>query len=72
MYNVGAGCQYFSYWQIFAKIQPEKCDFDFYKRFFMRKMVQVCQILERKKIKSPNFYKVPTGSQEYRRILVFF
>jgi len=26
------------YWPIFAKIQPEKCDFDQYKGFFMGKI----------------------------------
>jgi hypothetical protein len=30
-------------------IRPEKCDFDQYKGFIMEKMVQICQIFERKK-----------------------
>jgi hypothetical protein len=38
------------FWQIFTKVQPEKCDFDQYKGFFMGKMVQILQILENEKI----------------------
>jgi hypothetical protein len=32
--------QCFFYWQIFAKIRLEKCDFDQYKGFFIGKMVE--------------------------------
>jgi hypothetical protein len=32
----------------FAKIRPEKCDFDQCKGFFMRKMVQTRQISKKK------------------------
>ncbi len=40
----------------FAKIQPEKCDFDQYKGIFMGKMVQIRQISKIKKFKLPDFY----------------
>jgi hypothetical protein len=48
IYNFSMQC--FFYWRIFAKIRPEKCDFDQYKGFFMRKMVQIRQISKIKKI----------------------
>jgi hypothetical protein len=50
------GLQCFIYWRIFAKIRPKKCDFDHYKGFFMRKMVQIRQISKIKKFKSPDFF----------------
>ncbi len=49
-------CSVFFYWRIFAKIRPEKYDFDQYKGFFIGKMVQIRQISKRKKFKSPDFY----------------
>jgi len=43
-------------WRIFTKFRPEKYDFDLYKGFFIRKMVQICQILNFKNSKLSNFY----------------
>jgi hypothetical protein len=45
----------FFYCQIFAKIRPEKYDFDGYKGFFIGKMVQISQILKRKEIQIARF-----------------
>jgi hypothetical protein len=43
------------------------------KGFFMGKIVQICQISKKNKILIARFLQqVPVGSQEYRRILVFF
>jgi hypothetical protein len=48
----------FFYWRIFAKIQPEKCDFDQYKRIFHGKTSPNFPIFKKKKknSKSPDFY----------------
>jgi len=54
-------CLFFG--QNFVKFQLEKYDFD---QIFMRKMTQICEILKEKN------YKIPVGSQEYRRILLLF
>ncbi len=62
-----------NYWQTLTNIRPEKCDFDQNKWFFMGKMVQIHQILERKKFKSLDFLQeVPVSRQEYKRSLVIF
>jgi hypothetical protein len=37
------------FWQNFAKIQPEKYNFDLYKAFSMKKMTQILQISKKKK-----------------------
>ncbi len=39
--------QCFSYWQIFSKFQPEKYDFYLHKGFFLGKMAQIYQILNK-------------------------
>jgi hypothetical protein len=35
--NISPKFQCFCYWRVFAKIRPEKCDFDQCKGFFMGK-----------------------------------
>jgi hypothetical protein len=67
--------QCFFSWQIFAEFRPEKYDFDLFTGFFMEKIIQIRQILTTSFFfKSPDFYHKfpPVGSQDYRRILLFF
>jgi hypothetical protein len=39
---------------LLQKFQPEKCDFELYKDFCMKKMAQIPQILKEKNLKSPD------------------
>jgi hypothetical protein len=67
------GVTVFFSWPNFAKFWPEKYDFDlYYQGFLMGKMAQIRRI-------SKNVFRIakilrllPVGSQEYRRILIFF
>jgi hypothetical protein len=67
----------FNFCPNFAKFGPEKSDFHLYKGFFKNGKKKWAQIRQFSRIlfyfsKSPNFYdKVPVGSQEYWRNLVF-
>jgi hypothetical protein len=51
-----SGISVFFYWRIFAKVRPEKCDFDHYKGFSIGKNGPNSAYLEKKrKFKSPYF-----------------
>jgi hypothetical protein len=58
---------------LISNFRPEKCDFDQFKGFFIEKVVRIRQISKRNKIQIARFLQqVPVGSEEYRRILIFF
>ncbi len=59
--------------QNFIKFQPEKYDYDLYKRFSMKKMAQFCQILKKGFSRFSDLYNKfqYVRSQEYRRIFFF-
>ncbi len=50
-------CTVLFYWRVFAKIRPEKYDFELCKGFFMEKINQIRHISKRKNSKSPDFYE---------------
>jgi hypothetical protein len=58
----------------FAKFWPEKCDFNLYKEFSMKKIAQICPISNKVFLHIiVRFLRyVPVSSQEYKRIFFFF